>query len=215
MLGSSARTIAIGDIHGCANALRKLINKIEPQPSDVIVTLGDYIDRGPNSCDVIAQLLELRNHCQLVTLKGNHEDMMLFARSDPRGMPDWHVNGGLMTLDSYNDAMTWDAIPAEHFSFIESLYDYWETDTHIFVHANYEEDKPMQDQMLNTVIWRTLTNHMPGPHCSGKVAVVGHTIQPAWRDHGHLIAIDTGCFLGGPLTAIEVNTREVWEAWED
>ena len=74
------RVIAIGDIHGCARALATLIEAIQPGPDDLLIPLGDYIDRGPDSKWVIDQLIALRNRCQLIPLLGNHEEMLFLAR---------------------------------------------------------------------------------------------------------------------------------------
>ncbi len=71
------RTIAIGDIHGCSIALASLVRLIDPRPDDVIVTLGDYIDRGIDSKGVIDQLIELQRRCRLIPNLGNHEQMMI------------------------------------------------------------------------------------------------------------------------------------------
>ena len=75
------RTIAIGDIHGCSAALDALLEAIRPRPEDCIVTLGDYINRGPDSRGVIERLIELKDRCRLVPLLGNHDQMLLDVRS--------------------------------------------------------------------------------------------------------------------------------------
>jgi serine/threonine protein phosphatase 1 len=89
-----------------------------------------------------------------------------------------------------------------------------ETDTHIFVHANYYPDLPMADQPVGMLRWETLRDMTPGRHVSGKTAIVGHTSQKGGEilDLGHLICIDTYCYGGGWLTALDVNTEEVWQA---
>src|SRR5262245_37847694 len=74
-----SRTIAIGDVHGCSTALAALLDAIGPVESDTVVTLGDYIDRGPDSKGVIEQLIALEQRCRLVPLLGNHEEMILGA----------------------------------------------------------------------------------------------------------------------------------------
>ncbi len=79
----AGRTIAIGDIHGCSAALEALIREIKPTPEDTLVTLGDYVDRGPNSKRVIEILLAMRTRCKLITLKGNHE-LLLLRGLNPR-----------------------------------------------------------------------------------------------------------------------------------
>jgi serine/threonine protein phosphatase 1 len=107
------RTIAIGDIHGCSAALDAVLEAIRPRPDDTIVTLGDYINRGPDSMGVIEGLIELAHRCRLVPLLGNHDQMFLVARSGLHRMT-WIGMGGLATLDSYGPGRDLDCIPHEH-----------------------------------------------------------------------------------------------------
>ncbi|MCY2986999.1 MAG: metallophosphoesterase [Planctomycetota bacterium] len=95
------RTIAIGDIHGCAIALAKLIEAVAPQPDDTIVPLGDYVDRGIDSRGAIDQLISLADHCRLVPILGNHEEMLLVARKGRSDFRFWMNCGGITCLDSY------------------------------------------------------------------------------------------------------------------
>ena len=88
------RVIAIGDIHGCAEALRSIVNIIEPQADDTIITLGDCVDRGPASKQVIEELLQLKERCHLVALLGNHEEMMLNFLDGKPQPDDWLEVGG-------------------------------------------------------------------------------------------------------------------------
>ena len=96
-----SRTIAIGDIHGCSDALKTLVDTIDPGSEDTIVTLGDYVDRGPDSREVIEQLMQLENRCRLVSLLGNHEIMMLNALSSRSDFNLWLNFGGMETMSSY------------------------------------------------------------------------------------------------------------------
>src|SRR2546430_524502 len=96
-----ARTIAIGDIHGWSAALAAIIDAVMPGPDDTIVTLGDYVDRGPDSRGVLEQLVGLAERCHLVPLLGNHEEMMLGAREGRDDLRFWLKNGGGDTLASY------------------------------------------------------------------------------------------------------------------
>src|SRR4026209_381065 len=95
------RTIAIGDVHGCSVALQTLIAAINPQPEDTIVTLGDYVDRGPDSRGVIDQLIALIDRCELVPLLGNHDLMLLQSITDRAMFDFWQTCGGSATLESY------------------------------------------------------------------------------------------------------------------
>ena len=77
------RTIAIGDIHGCSTALASILLAIDPQPEDTIITLGDYVNRGMDSKGVLDVLIELSGRCRLIPILGNHDEMMLKARTKP------------------------------------------------------------------------------------------------------------------------------------
>jgi serine/threonine protein phosphatase 1 len=208
-----ARTIAIGDVHGCSRALGRLLEAIDPQSGDTIVALGDYIDRGPDTRGVLEQLVELEGRCQLVPLLGNHEEMLLAAKSGQANVRLWLACGGLATLTSYDSATSFDQIPPRHFEFLEGCRLYYVEGDHFFVHANYLPETPLEDQDVEILLWRSLRDFTPGPHCSGKTAVVGHTLQPDGkiRDLGHLKCIDTGCYNDGWLTALDVASGQLWQ----
>jgi len=208
-----ARTIAIGDVHGCAAALRAILEEIDPQADDTIVMLGDCVDRGPDSRVVIEELLALRERCTLIPLLGNHEEMMLNFL-DGRAQPDnWLQCGGTQTMDSYLDADGKPQVPPAHVDFIRTWGDYWETETHFFVHGAYNPDQPLSGQRWHVWRWHSIRNDVPEPHVSGKVAVVGHTSQKSGEilDAGHLKCIDTYCYGGGWLTALEPATGKIWQ----
>ncbi len=209
------RTIAIGDIHGCSAALDALLDAMRPRPEDTLITLGDYINRGPNTRGVLDRLIDLGRRCRLVPLLGNHEQMLLEARSGHHPTT-WLSMGGLATLASYGPGRELSLIPEEHFEFLEGCLDFHETDTHIFVHAGYDHDLPMGEQPADLLRWDSLRDGVPGPHHSGKTVIVGHTSQKGGEilDLGHLKCIDTFCYGGGWLTALEVRTGEVWQSNE-
>ncbi|MGE3241178.1 MAG: metallophosphoesterase family protein [Pirellulales bacterium] len=207
------RTIAIGDVHGCAVALRSLLGVVQPQADDTIVMLGDCVDRGPDSRGVIEELLMLRERCRLVPILGNHEEMML-NYLDNRAQPDnWLLVGGQATMDSYLDAEGRPSVPQEHIDYIRTWGDYWETDKHFFVHGGYHPEQPLSGQRWNVWRWHSLRDAIPEPHASGKTAIVGHTSQKSGEIFrvGHLICIDTFCYGGGWLTALEPATGQVWQ----
>ena len=209
------RTIAIGDIHGCAIALAKLIEAIAPQPDDTVVPLGDYVDRGIDSRGVIEQLISLAGRCRLVPILGNHEEMMLGAREGRSDFRFWMNCGGLVCLDSYGSTGRIDLIPPSHFAFVQSCRTYFETERHFFVHANYEPDVPLERQTIHALRWLSLRDYLPPmPHRSGKIAVVGHTPQREVLDLGYVKCLDTGCCYGGWLTALDVDRGQVWQVNE-
>jgi serine/threonine protein phosphatase 1 len=207
------RVIAIGDIHGCASALRALVDVIAPQPADTIITLGDCVDRGPDSRDVVEQLLELRERCHLVPLLGNHEEMML-THLGGRSQPDnWLECGGDATLKSYRQGAEGAVVPTEHIKFICSWGDYYETPTHFFAHGAYDPGQPLSSQRWPIWRWHSLRDAIPEPHVSGKTAVVGHTSQKTGEvlDVGYLRCIDTYCYGGGWLTAFDATAARYWQ----
>jgi serine/threonine protein phosphatase 1 len=207
-----SRTIAIGDIHGCSVALAQLIEAIQPEPSDVVVPIGDFIDRGPDSRGVLDQLILLRARCAVVPLLGNHEEMLLDARTSTYVLEGWIECGGAATLDSY-PLDTLEDLPLDHLNFLLSCQQFHETDTHFFVHANYLEPVPLAEQPGMMLRWESLATRLPGPHVSGKVAVLGHTAQRNGEvlNLGHLVCIDTYCYGGGFLTAFDVTNGQVWQ----
>ena len=189
------RTIAIGDIHGCALALAAVIDAIDPGPEDVLVVLGDYIDRGPDSRGVIDLLIELGRRCRLVPLLGNHEELLLEVEAGRHPL-EWLLGiGGTATLDSYGPGRELHLIPEKHIEFLEGCLDYHETATHIFLHANYDPDLPMDQQPWSRLRWESLRTTIPAPHRSGKTVIVGHTAQTRRPDprprppqvHRHLL----------------------------
>lgn len=206
------RTIAIGDIHGCNKAIRALIETINPLKDDLLVFVGDYIDRGPDSRGTIDYLLEIESKHATIFLRGNHE--IMFGGCVLQGMDPtlWFQMGGRTTLVSYGGRLQ--AVPSRHRDFILRCVPSYENEHHIFVHANYLSHLPVADQPERTLYWEHLHDRIPAPHFSGKKVWVGHSpqIQGQIADFGHLICIDTYCFGGKYLTAVDVDSREVWQS---
>ncbi len=207
------RVLAIGDIHGCLAALQLLERNVAFRQEDTVVTVGDYIDRGPDSKGVIDFLVELRMRTQLVTLRGNHEVMMLMARS--KGLEffeAWLSAGGESTMLSF-DAENLDQVPDSCWDFLETTSPYHETERHFFVHANARALVPLELQSENVLFWERFTGKEP-PHCSGKTMICGHTPQHSGEpaNIGHAVCIDTWAYGRGWLTCLDVNTGEYWQA---
>lgn len=198
------RVIAIGDIHGCSLALRKLIDVMQPDSTDTVVPLGDYVNRGPDGRGVIDELIRLRTRCNLVPLLGNHDQLLLHNRSSRTEIPGYPINDPENGLERFRD---------EAFVFLESCAMYYEIDTHFFVHANYEAHKQLPEQDHYTLLWLSLDAKMPKRHCSRKTAIVGHTSQHNGEilNRRHLKCIDTYCHGGGWLTALDVCSGQTWQ----
>jgi serine/threonine protein phosphatase 1 len=210
----SDRVIAIGDIHGCLDSLNAVLDAIAPTKSDTIVTLGDYVDRGPDSKGVIDRLISLSQDCTLVPLIGNHEEMMLEVVNDVSEPYHWLQFGGVDTLDSYGFSGSMSVIPDSHRQFFDQLLDYFETESHFFVHANYEADQELAEQSIEYLRWIKLTDEMPAPHINGKRAVVGHTHDHAGEifEAPHLVCLDTYCYGGRWLTAMDTSSGQLWQS---
>ncbi len=210
----SARTIAIGDIHGCSKALKALLSAIAPTREDTIVTLGDYVNRGDDSRGVIDRLIALQDQCQLVPILGNHDQLFLECLTGHLAMKSvWMRMGGDATLASYGTKRDFGVVPKPHAAFFKNCRRCHETQTHIFVHANYDPRLPMDHQRAEILRWESLRDTMPGPHFSGKTVIAGHTSQKNGEilDRGYLKCIDTYCFGGGWLTALDVHNGDVWQ----
>ena len=204
------RLFAVGDIHGCSTALSTLIEAIDPQSDDTIVTLGDYVDWGPNSRSVIRHLVELSARCHLVPLLGNHEEMLIQALESDSALRAWLDFGGEQTLLSYPyDGK--DIIDPDHVRFIRGCRDFFETDDFIFAHANYDPDLPMDQQPSLRLRWEHVERDRQRPHASGKTVIVGHTPQTEGEvlDLGFLLCLDTDCSREGWLTAMDVRSGKV------
>ena len=141
------QVLAIGDVHGCLKALQAVVEAFEPTKSDVVVMLGDCIDRGPDSCGVIDFVIALSERCNVVPLLGNHEEMLLAAVDRPGTAAMWLACGGREALESYGVGQAAD-LPRDHLLYLRTWKDYWQTSTHFFAHANYAPPIPLERQRV-------------------------------------------------------------------
>lgn len=186
---------------------------------DTIVTLGDYVDRGPDSAAVVDFVIELGASHNLVPLRGNHEIMLLDSREIKSWFESWLGFGGAETLRSYAQSEghtgSFADIPDAHMDFLENqLLSYYECETHLFVHANADADKELKDQPDSSLFWRRYKD--PERHRSGKIMVCGHTEQKSGLpvSNGNAICIDTWAYGDGWLSCLDVGSGTVWQANE-
>jgi serine/threonine protein phosphatase 1 len=216
----SGRIFAIGDVHGCADRLTKLLERLPlDRERDTLVFLGDLIDRGPASREVIETLCQLRREgVKVVGLIGNHEYLLLeYHRSeDPAILPYLRANGIEATLTSYG-AVTQRGLadlsfmPPAHRDLLLSLLPYWETDKFIFVHAGIMPGLSLRDHDLATLCEKRgefLTSEI---HV-GKRVVFGHTPFATPLLTPTKIGIDTGAVYGNLLTAVELPAVRFYHA---
>lgn len=217
----SQRLLAIGDVHGCYDQFRILIeDRIKIMKSDRIVLLGDYIDRGPRSREVTDYIIDLlEKGFDVIPLIGNHESMMLASVESELYMSNWFMNGGYETLNSFGVESP-DRLDKKYLEFFTNLSYYYIQDQVIFVHAGFNDEisNPLEDNYQ--MIWSRRETYS-NPFFSDRIIVHGHTPIPLSEcremvsSGSRFINIDTGCVYDewggyGHLTALELSTRELF-----
>jgi len=230
---------AIGDVHGCYDLLRDLLALIARDHAlrgapgrPTLVFLGDYVDRGPQSAQVLEALAWLRRRPDLEVrlLKGNHEQALLQFLEEPVGAGPWLVYGGAETLAAYGVAPPQpddhalefvrardellDRMPAAHLTLLQGLELVIEAGDYAFVHAGIRPGVPLERQSERDLLWiRKGFLDAPGPFA--KVIVHGHSWDGEAPQLGrHRLGLDTGAFATGVLTAMRLfdGEREVLQA---
>lgn len=203
-----ASLFAIGDIHGCIDRLVALLGKIDADPTrDQLVFLGDYIDRGPSSYEVVDYLIQLsREMPNAVFLKGNHEEMFVqYLAGKDRNL--FLMNGGQATIDSYRKHKSQyyqeHLVPEAHVRFFDSLRLYYQTDAYIFVHAGLRDALPLEAQLSEDLLW-IRDEFIASDHDFGKRVIFGHTPFNNPLVKGNKIGIDTGAVYGNRLTCVKL-----------
>ncbi len=211
------RVFVVGDIHGCFNSMKELIeNKIQLKKDDKIIFLGDYIDRGPDSKTVLDYIIELQNNdYDIVTLLGNHESMLVNSYNDESAVPKWIQNGGSETLKSF-DIDSLKGLDSKYLNFFNNLNLYFELDEYLFVHAGFNDEleNPFIDRY--SMLWKSRENYS-NLLLRDRIIIHGHspipikTCEEQIKHNSKVINIDGGCVYSnsrlGKLVAFEVNTR--------
>lgn len=216
---------AIGDVHGCLEQLLDLEQRIvadaQRLPGEkLIVMLGDYVDRGPDSAGVIDHLMTPPPAgFKRICLAGNHEILMLSYLEGRCALSKWVAVGASTTLLSYGidhdrlvrvygqlrqlDAAIRGAIPATHAAFLRSLPVLVQSPGFVFVHAGFHPETPPERQ-ADDVLVSIRSAFYERAHLLKETVIHGHTPVPRVRLEGRRLNIDTGAYLGGPLTAVRV-----------
>ena len=219
---TDTRIYAIGDIHGRADLLTQLFSKIDADLAansvarHIHVFLGDYIDRGPSSREVIDHLIDRSHTRESIFLMGNHELILCDFLKQPAVLKYWRRYGGLDTLTSYGievpdnadlnqfaalSAALQSAMPARHCRFLEQLKPSFECGGYFFVHAGVRPGVPLEDQRVDDLLWiRDPFLQFKGD--LGKVVVHGHTPTAEPEIHINRINIDTGAYATGRLACL-------------
>ena len=217
-----SRIYVIGDIHGRLDLLDTLIGKINadlksaPTPEPLTVTLGDYIDRGPNSRGVLERLAQNPFPMPYVALKGNHEELLTTFLDDPSILDKWRRLGGMETLHSYGvpvsklmvgtgfdeaAARLRAALPEAHLRFVSSLKLSASSSTHFFCHAGIRPGIPLDRQSADDLLW-IRQEFLNSKINFGKRVVHGHTPTERPEVLPNRINIDTGAYATGRLTCL-------------
>jgi serine/threonine protein phosphatase 1 len=219
---ASMPTYAIGDVHGCHDLLAALEEKIVADAArlpgrKLLVMLGDFIDRGPNSARVLSRLMgPPPPDFDRICLTGNHEITMLAYMDEKISLADWRSMGADATLQSYGldaahlarqhasqkklDDFIRASLPADHVNFLRSLAIMLDTPSTLFVHAGIEPDRSIAEQTDEDLVY-IRSRFLDSPRPMPKLVVHGHTpVKQVWVN-GERLNLDTGAFRSGRLTA--------------
>ena len=226
---------AIGDIHGCKKELDVIHDKIKKYCSKknkkpIITYLGDYIDRGPKSKDVIQTIIEFTlPNVEKICLLGNHEQMLLDVLNyKENSLYQWIANSGVETLESYGGSLSefvdfnmelsfekkiyskiHEFIPNEHKKFYDSLKLFYVWKNYIFVHAGINPLLDIKKQEKETLIWTRDKKFFDASMKYPKRIVHGHTPVSDVEFNPYRINIDTGCFNTGKLTCLVIDEDKI------
>lgn len=217
---SEHRRFAIGDVHGCSRTLRKMVEEVlRLKPYDTLYLLGDYIDRGPDSLGALDYLLDLQvSGFDIRPLRGNHEEMLLRAVSDPSARNIWYGNGGWGTMRELGIDSP-ESIPQRYIDFLAKLPYLLITKDYVFVHAglDFQAHDPLRDTPTQFMIW-SRSGQVDPAKLGGRTLVTGHTVTPLFAIRNSLatshITIDNGCYSKGEiccgaLVALNLDTLEL------
>ena len=211
------RLFAISDIHGCFKPFYELVVKeIDLKKEDRLILLGDYIDRGEQSKEVIDFIIDLKNSgFNITVLTGNHEQMLLDAYHDEMNEYLWFMNSGMATLISFGIEDLHE-LENKYLSFFSELDYFLESGNYIFVHAGFNDNEPDPFVDRHTMVWECSPVYK-NPLLKERTIIHGHRpkkiefVKQVISEKSNVIPIDTGCVyekeMGyGNLSALEINT---------
>lgn len=231
-LSTGDRVYAIGDIHGRADLLSNLLDTVlqdsQSGPGrNTLIYLGDYVDRGGQSREVIDLILQFNpKDFTQIYLMGNHEELLLQFLESPEQAAAWLEFGGKETLLSYGVSIPLgvitpaklkgaserlrEALPKAHLQYFEQLEDYYEQGDYFFTHAGIAPNRPLHRQATKDLRWAR-ESFLSHAKLYKKIVVHGHTITETPEFHHNRISIDTGAYHSGHLTCLvlEENTRRI------
>lgn len=223
-------TYAIGDIHGYDALFERLLDRIQVDAGLIgerprVILLGDYIDRGPSSRQVLERIMRFENArwCDPVVLMGNHEHILLRFLDDPTIGETWRIWGGAATMASYgvdmpylaNDVAIWSqtrdrfraAMDRDHVDMLRRLPASYSDGDYLFVHAGVDPDRPLSEQGPEIFMYMR-GRFLKADKACDQVVVHGHTPQEPEIDTPWRIGIDSGVYMTGVLSAVRLRGTE-------
>jgi serine/threonine protein phosphatase 1 len=219
------RCYVIGDIHGRSDLLDRIVDEItrdiekSPEPRSLTVTLGDYVDRGPDSYGVLDRLARNPFPTDYIALKGNHEELFGNFLTEPAVCSHWRRLGGLETLHSYKVPVTAlmigkgfeaaaqalrQVLPEAHSAFLGRLKLSLTVGDYFLCHAGVRPGIPLENQRAQDLLW--IRDEFRSSKAQfGKIVVHGHTPTPSPEVFANRINIDTGAFATGRLTCLVIE----------
>ena len=222
---------AIGDIHGSLSELTSLHKKILAHEmfdvkKDIIIYLGDYIDRGKNSKEVINQILKLKNNnIKTINLMGNHDEFMIDFLFNKKNNIEYWLNFGIdQTLRSYDIELVefikdgfddnninklrdtfLKKLDEDHVNFFKNLVISFSTEKYLFVHAGIDPKKKLKNQTKKDYLWSRSENFFDENFKAEKIIIHGHTPVEKNINYPYRINVDTGCYFSGKLSCVCLN----------
>jgi serine/threonine protein phosphatase 1 len=228
---ANSRAYAIGDVHGRLDLMLELLDRIEADTrargpaKTYLIFLGDLVDRGPDSSGVIEHLATRPpTFARNIFLHGNHEEYFLGAlNGDETLVPSWLAYGGTECCESYGLTTGWmlnatpaditerlgQVVPAHHARFLSQMADSFRFGDYLFVHAGIRPGVELDRQVAKDLRW-IREGFLDDRSDHGVIVVHGHTIVDRPEEHPNRIAIDTGAYRSGTLTALAIEGAERW-----
>lgn len=226
------RSIAIGDIHGGLKGLVQLLQRIDITPDDELIFLGDYVDGWSDSAKVVSYLIKLAQQNTCIFIRGNHDDLTYRWLKTGELKEQWLQHGGQSSIDAYRNFSEQEK--KEHIEFYEQMLNYYiDKENRLFVHAGFTNQHGPEAEYHDTgfywdrTLWETVLSLDEKMKPNDKFypkrlqlfeeIYIGHT--PVTRigettpvHKANVWNIDTGAAFTGPISAIEVNSKEIWQS---
>lgn len=226
---SFARLIALGDIHGCFDKLMSLWQKLEVTDNDLVIFLGDYIDRGAKVAETLKWILEQNKKENFIFLRGNHEQMLLDVFQGRMNKLTWLFNGGQTTIRDLSKLKSEDATYIDKvLNFVENLPLSYsikiDERTFFFCHAGVNSRKSLEEQTEDFLLWAR--EEFFDVYDGDAVIISGHSPVQAFKKFGvadnprpvklpdrNILLMDTGSFMrNGKISAVNILSGEYWQS---